>query len=134
MSDVRFTSFPRTEPPPDFIGPIVDVFKKHEAEIGTRCLPKGLTSDQVLLTLRDDLVTLEFAIEGGKTKAQKIDRPVFFGENGRPSLRYQIDGYCEKWRCGIEIEAGRAWMGNAVYRDLVQAMVMVHVSHLSGGA
>ena len=28
------------------------------------------------------------------------------------------------------MEAGRAWMGNAVYRDLIQAMVMVQVDHL----
>jgi hypothetical protein len=26
---------------------------------------------------------------------------------------------------GVEIEAGRAWMGNAVYRDSIQASVMV---------
>jgi hypothetical protein len=55
---------------------------------------------------------------------------VFFGEDGRPTLRYQIDAYHPNWRCGLEIEAGRAWMGNAVYRDLVQAMVMVQVDHL----
>lgn len=41
-----------------------------------------------------------------------------------------IDGYHAGWRCGLEVEAGRAWMGNAVYRDLVQALVMVDVDHL----
>jgi hypothetical protein len=30
----------------------------------------------------------------------------------------------------LEIEAGRAWMGNAVYRDLVQALVMVDLEYL----
>jgi hypothetical protein len=55
---------------------------------------------------------------------------VFYGENGIPALNYQIDAYHPAWRCGLEIEAGRAWMGNAVYRDLVQALVMVQVDHL----
>ena len=36
-------------------------------------------------------------------KDQKIERPVFYGENGRPTLRYQIDGYHPGWRCGIDI-------------------------------
>lgn len=30
----------------------------------------------------------------------------------------------------MEIEAGRAWMGNAIYRDLIQVMVMVNLEHL----
>jgi hypothetical protein len=28
------------------------------------------------------------------------------------------------------VEAGRAWKGNAIYRDLIQAMVMVDLEHL----
>ena len=80
--------------------------------------------------LRDDLCKLGFEIEAGKTTAAKLKRPVFFGQDGRPSRQYEIDGFHPAWRCGIEIEAGRAWMGNAVYRDLIQAMVMVDLDHL----
>jgi hypothetical protein len=129
-SKVRFTSFPQTKPPPSFIQGIVDVFRRQEAKISTIALAKGLTSDEVLRVLASDLVALGFQVETGKNNASKIDRPVFFGENGIPARRYQIDGYAEKWRCGLEIEAGRAWMGNAVYRDLIQACVMVDVDHL----
>jgi hypothetical protein len=57
-------------------------------------------------------------------------RPVFFGENGMPTLSYQIDAYHPEWRAGLEVEAGRAWMGNAIYRDLIQALVMVQVDHV----
>ena len=71
-----------------------------------------------------------FAIEQSKTSAGKIRRPVYFGESGVPSLAYEIGGFHAEWRCGIEIEAGRGWMGNAVYRDLVQALIMVNVEHL----
>ena len=60
----------------------------------------------------------------------RIRRPVYFGENGIPSLAYEIDGFHPGWRCGIEIEAGRGWKGNGVYRDLFQPLIMVNVDHL----
>ncbi len=129
-TSIRFSTFPRTETPAEFVLQIIDVFRSHEATISTIKLDKGLTSDQVLAILAGDLSDIGFEIELGKTKDQKIDRPVFFGENGVPTLKYEIDGYHAGWRCGIEIEAGRAWMGNAIYRDLIQSAVMVGVDYL----
>ena len=129
-SKIRFTSFPRTEAPASFIPDVVDVFKKHEKKIGTASGTKGLTSNEVLRQIRSDLVQLGFGVEAGARKADKIERPVFYGENGVPTLRYEIDAYHTAWRCGLEVEAGRALMGNAIYRDLIQAMVMVQVDHL----
>jgi hypothetical protein len=93
-------------------------------------LVKGLTSDAVLAVLHPQLEALGFQVEKGKVREQKIERPVFFGENGIPALRYQIDAYHPGWRCGLEVEAGRAWMGNAIHRDLIQALVMVQVDHM----
>ena len=129
-SSIRYISFPRTEPPPAFVNDVIGVFRRHEAVISTVLRDKGLTSDMVLAELRPDLVEMGFEVEVGKHKAEKIDRPVFYGENGIPTLRYQIDAYNPGWECGLEIEAGRAWMGNAVYRDIVQACVMVQVKYL----
>lgn len=130
MSTIHFSTFPRTELPPEFVYPLAKVFQSHETEISTINRDKGLTSDQVLTVLRNDLLKLGFEVEAGKLKIQKIERPVFFGENGIPTVRYQIDAYHTEWKCGLEIEAGRAWMGNAVYRDLIQASVMVKVEYL----
>lgn len=93
-------------------------------------LSKGLTSDAILRLMALDLQTVGFNVETGKHKHEKIERPVFYGENGTPTLNYQIDAYHSGWRLGLEIEAGRAWMGNAVYRDLIQAAVMVGVDIL----
>jgi len=124
-------SFPLTEQPPDFAEAIVEIFKAHEKEIGTCHLKKGLTSDQALAVIRYDLEALGFNVEQGKRNDQKIKRPVFFGINGAPTLRYEIDAFHPKWNCGFEIEAGRAVMGNAVYRDLIQALVMVQVDILA---
>jgi hypothetical protein len=126
----RFSTFPQTEPPPFFVPKIVSIFQSHEPYIGTIALEKGLSSDNVLALLRNDLLSVGFEVESGKRKTQKIERPVFYGENGLPVVRYQIDAYHDGWRCALEVEAGRAWMGNAVYRDLIQASVMVNVEHL----
>jgi hypothetical protein len=127
---IRFMSFPQTEPPPKFIRSIVEHFIRHEAYISTTALAKGLTSDRVLAVLAPDLMSLGFQVETNKSSVGKVDRPVLFGENGIPTRRYQIDAYHDGWFCGLEVEAGRAWLGNAIYRDLFQAAVMVGVQHL----
>jgi hypothetical protein len=129
-SDIHYMCFPHTEPPPAFMESVAAVFRDHEDAISTVRRAKGLTSDQVLAELRPDLLALGFEIEAGKEREHRIERPVFYGENGVPTLRYQIDAYHPEWRCGLEVEAGRGLLGNAIYRDLVQALVMVHVDHL----
>jgi hypothetical protein len=129
-STVRFACFPRTRPPPSFVLAIVSVFKAHESHVSSSILEKGLESDNVMRALAQDLTDLGFLVETSKRRANKVARPVFYGENGEPTLRYDIDGYHEEWKCGLEIEAGRAILGNAVFRDLFQAMVMPDVLHL----
>ena len=123
-SSIRFSTFPRTEPPPSFVENVIAVFRKYEKDIATENNDKGLKSDDVLALLGPDLREIGFQVEASKKKVDKLQRPVFFGENGNPTLRYEIDAYHEGWRCGLEVEAGRGWMGNAVYRDLIQAAVM----------
>ena len=132
-STVRFISFPQTKPAPEFVPSIVETFRKHEPSISTIALAKGLESDPVLKELASDLANLGFIVETAKATKAKIPRPVFYGENGLPSLRYDIDAYHPLWRCGLEVEAGRAILGNAIFRDLFQAMVMTDVDHLCLG-
>jgi hypothetical protein len=127
---IRFSSYPKTEAPPHFTESIVRVFSGLSAQIATTQLEKGLTSDAVLAKIAPSLVKLGFEVESGKSAKDKVERPVFFGENGEPELRYQIDGFHAQWKCGIEVEAGRAFMSNAVYRDLIQAALMVDLDYL----
>ncbi|MDY3557114.1 hypothetical protein R5W24_006301 [Gemmata sp. JC717] len=129
-SQVRFISFPRTKPPPAFVPQVVSAFHNHEEQISTVALDKGLESDDVLQALSASLQALGFQVEASKAAAAKLARPVFFGEGGKPTLRYEIDGYHPEWRCGLEVEAGRGILGNAIFRDLFQAMLMVDVDHL----
>mgnify|MGYP001094066144 CR=1 FL=1 len=83
---IRYISYPRTKAPPAFVLQIADEFRRHEPRIGTVHLDKGLTSDQVLTIMRDDLIGLGFDVERGNRKGEKIERPVFFGEDGEPAL------------------------------------------------
>ena len=131
MSKIRFSTFPRTEIPPAFTEQIVDVFRAHEVAISTHALDKGLSSNAVLQLIKSDLSRVGFTVEQGKASDDKIKRPVFFGENGAPGLQFEIDSFHPAWRCGLEVEAGRAWLGNAVYRDLIQALVMVGLECLA---
>lgn len=130
MPLIRYSTFPRTKAPQDYVAAVTNIFQKHHSEISTVDLDKGLTSDIVLSTLREDLVALGWDVEQGKRSEQKVRRPVFFGENSLPNLQYEVDAWHTDWRCGMEVEAGRAWMGNAVYRDLIQALVMVDMEFL----
>lgn len=127
---IRYTSFPRTTPTPQIVRDAVRVFEMHDENIGQASKTKGFGSDAVLSLLANDLVEIGFEVERSKAKEDKIYRPVFFGENGKPSLQYQVDAYHNEYRCGLEVEAGRGIQGGAVYRDLIQAMVMIEVDHL----
>ncbi len=124
---ICFSTFPRTQPPKCFVSEVVDVFKQHVHEIDTIQVKKGLTSNQALAVICSDLISLGFDVEVG---THKIKRPVFFGENAQPDLQYQVDAWHPEWRAGLEVEAGRALGGNAIYRDLIQALVMVEMNHL----
>lgn len=130
MSTIHYTSYPRTLTPPDFLTDILQVFRDHEAQIATQQNATGLKSDAVLALLRPNLEDLGFIVESGKTKKQQIVRPVFFGEDGKATKTYSVDGFWPDHACGLEIEAGRAVGGNAIYRDLIQAMVMVDLDVL----
>ncbi|WP_237561620.1 hypothetical protein [Halorubrum halophilum] len=105
-------------------------FRANEGAISTVEDDNGLKSDDVLNVVRDDLDAIGFDVEEGKKEEEKIHRPVLFGENGEPDLQYEVDGYHEGKRYGLEVEASRAVLGNALYRDLIQAAVMVQVDTL----
>lgn len=133
MSDstIRYYCYPRTKTPPTFAESIVSAFRAKENEIATQDSKDGLKSDAVLAAVRPNLENVGFDVETGKSRSDKIHRPVLFGENGKPQLQYEVDGYHDEWSCGLEVEAGRAWKGNAIYRDLIQAMMMVQVETLA---
>jgi hypothetical protein len=96
-----------------------------ESKLHTR-----LDSDEVLEHIRKPLEKLGWEIEKGKTKSNKIERPVLYGDDGIPRLKYEIDGWHNEHKAVLEVESGRGWQGNAVYRDLIRASIMQDVEFL----
>lgn len=127
---IRFATFPSTRPPPEIAFKVVEAFRSKEPMIASVGRATGMNSDAVLAAIAPQLVAIGFDVELGKREHQRLERPVFFGENGLPTVQYSIDAFHPASGCGLEVEAGRAWMGNAIYRDLIQALVMVDVQHL----
>lgn len=129
-NSVRYQTYPRTVSPPEFAEKVAKVFRDHEQKISTTILKKGLTSDEVLQVIRPDLEKLGFECEKSRMASGKINRPVLFDENGKTKVSYDIDASHPQWHAVLEVEAGRAWKGNAVYRDFIRASVMVGVQFL----
>ena len=92
-----------------------------------------MTSDSVLAHLRAGLEGIGFRVEAGKRAADRITLPVLFGEQGRPRVRYDVDGVHEPLGILLEVEAGRGARGNAVYRDLVRTSLIVDAKYLALG-
>ncbi|MBN1269829.1 MAG: hypothetical protein JXB04_09590 [Kiritimatiellae bacterium] len=120
----RWLYFPRSVVPPPWVARLVDVFSRQQPRIDTSTIHNK--SDDVLAIIREGLEEMEFDVEGG-THAKTIYRPVHFGEFGKADREYHIDSYHSGEKIGLEVEAGRSLRGNAVYRDIVQASLLVDV-------
>ena len=92
-----------------------------------------LTSDTVLGHLRPGLEALGYEVESSKNATGKVRRPVLFGENGQERLAYEVDAAHDELGIVVEIEAGRGARGNAVYRDIIRASLLVDVKYLAIG-
>lgn len=123
--------FPAYTPPPDWVLPVVGVFSAAQNEIDSAVAhAKRMESDAVLGVIAPGLTELGFAVEQGKKKDGKLPRPVFFGDEGKVVRNYEIDAFSAEHGIALEVEAGRATMGNAIYRDLIQAALMVDARFL----
>ena len=77
------------------------------------------------------LEALGYAVESGKAKAQKIARPVLFGENGVAEVSYEIDAFHDGEGIAVEVEAGRGAANNADYRDIVRTALILDARYLA---
>src|SRR5690606_32345237 len=88
------------------------------------------TSDQVLAALAPGLQDLGFQVETAKSRDAKVARPFLFGENGVPTVTYEVDGVHDGLGIVLEIEAGRGAQNNAAYRDVIRASLIVNAEYL----
>lgn len=129
MTYPRWQFFPSYVQAPSWVDEFVDVITKHSDEIDSRNV-RGLTSDDVLAHIADDLAGLGYLVERGKRSTQKIRRPVLFGEDGIERVSYEIDAFHDAFGIAVEMEAGRGARGNAVYRDLIRTSLIVGAKYL----
>src|SRR5262245_36034361 len=115
--------------PPEWVSGIVEAFAEMQPEIDSTKV--RTESDRALAALRPALVALNFEVEAGKKKVDKIRRPVLFGEGGHEDLAYEVDGFHPESGVALEVEAGRGARGNAVYRDLIQTSLLVDARFLA---
>jgi hypothetical protein len=120
--------FPRSRRPPDWVQSIQLAFAKSREEIDSE-KPTHKTSNEVLGVLKPHLEMIGFKVESGKRRDEKLHRPVFFGEMGEASVKYEIDAYHHELGIVLEVEAGRSIKGNAIYKDIIQMSLMVDAKY-----
>jgi hypothetical protein len=124
--------FPTRSRPPTWSTDFVAVVADRRAEIDSRAT-SGVRSDQVLGELRPGLELLGYRVEMSKRRTDTVRRPVLFGDQGAEVVTYEVDAVHDELGILVEIEAGRRAMGNAVYRDLVHASLIVEARYLALG-
>ena len=112
------------------MNPLLDVVRSAEATICTEVERQGLTSDAVLLELGTGLRDLGYEVESSKATAGKVRRPVLFGENGKSTVTYEVDAAHDAHGIVVEVEAGRGARGNAAYRDIIRASLILDARFL----
>lgn len=125
----RWCWFPQPAAPPAWVDDVVAVVVGARPLIDSSVMA-GVSSDTALGHLRPGLERLGFEVEGGKGKAQKIVRPVLFGDQGRAEVVYEVDAVHDELGILVEIEAGRGAMSNAIERDLVRGSLIVGARYL----
>ena len=130
---LEWSYFPKTDPLPDFLKESVDVFEKkfHLIDSFKDTEEKYVqNSDTVLQILSKEFQNLDYLVETGKKKNQKIRVPVLFGHKGSVSQAFEVDGWHKKNKIVLEIEAGRALVNHQFLKDIFEASVMVDIDYL----
>lgn len=125
---IRFQFFPRSHGITKDVKSVIQCFQKVENEISSEHLK--LNSNDVLEVLRPYLEELEYNVETGKTKNDKIHVPVLFGYNNQIDKSFNADALSKDGKIVIEVEAGRAVVNNQFLKDIFQACMMFEVEYL----
>jgi hypothetical protein len=125
----RWRYYPARAEPPSWVTELIGVFNRAQSKIDSSAI-QGEKSDGILASLHPGLSKLHYQVEMSKKAIDKIERPVLFGDEGVPRVHYQIDAWLPDPGVVLEIEAGRGWMGNAFYRDLIRTSLIVGANYL----
>lgn len=126
---INWIYFPLSDEPTELARKVVAVFESVADSIDSQ--KNTLQSNEVLAILSDQLFDLDFEVETGKKKDEKIFVPVLFGRNGKLEKSFEADAYHKNEGFVIEVEAGRGVVNNQFLKDLFQACMMHNVKYLA---
>ena len=120
--------FPRGAAVPEHLKQTVVAFENSAQEIATP--EHQLSSNEVLEKVADFLEELDYKVERGKTRLQKIHRPVLYGLDGSVEKAFEVDAWQESTGTIIEVEAGRAVINHQFLKDFFEACVIQDARYL----
>ena len=89
-----------------------------------------MSSNEVLEKVANFLEELNYKVERGKTRDQKIYRPVLYGRDGSVDKAFEVDAWHESTGTIIEVEAGRAVINHQFLKDFFEACVIQDARYL----
>jgi hypothetical protein len=125
---ITWQYYPKSDATPEHLVEIVEVFKQHSQHIDSSKLT--LTSNNVLLILRESLQRANYKVEKGNKLEDKIKVAVLFGRDGRLDKSFHVDAFQEETGTVVEIEAGRAVDNYQFLKDLFEACMMFNAQYL----
>ena len=120
--------FPNSLRPSDELRELAAIFDKHMEEISSAA--HGLSSNDVLAVVADDLEASGYLVEKSKRAEDLIRMPVLFGERGALEKEFYADAYHPGAHIVLEVEAGRAVANNQFLKDLFEACMMEDSEYL----
>ena len=128
MNVLKYQLFPRSIGITTQIQDVIRCFEQTYNEI--KSPDNELNSDEVLDILRPYLEEVNFKVETGKSKTQRIYVPVLYGKNNTVDKSFNADGVSNDGKIVLEIEAGRAFANYAFLKDIFEASMMHNVEYL----
>jgi hypothetical protein len=125
---ITWQYYPRSDATPEHLDKLIEVFKQHTQDIDSSKLT--LTSNNVLLILREGLQRANFKVEKGKKLEDKIKVAVLFGRDSKLDKSFHVDAFQEETGTVVEIEAGRAVDNYQFLKDLFEACMMFDTHYL----
>ena len=125
---LNYQFFPRSVGITDEIQSVIQCFEQSYEQI--KSPDNELKSNEVLDILRPHLEGINFIVETGKSKGQKLPVPVLFGRNNSIDKYFNADGISHDGRIVLEVEAGRAYSNFAFLKGVFQASMMHGVEYL----
>lgn len=124
--------YPSRSTPSPWVETFIGIVRDQREAIDSTVV-NALNSDSVLAKLAPGLAAAGYSVETGKKAAEKVKRPVLYGDQGKPRVTYEVDAAHDGEHIVVEVEAGRGARGNAIYRDLIRTSLIVDVKYLALG-